>query len=106
MIRAYQQAPASFQRDVQLLVVGPFGWAGDEVWRMLTESGEDVRDLGYVPEADLAGLFHGGTALVYPSYYEVFGLPVAQAMATVTPVIASDRGCLPGIIGDAGLSVT
>jgi glycosyltransferase involved in cell wall biosynthesis len=105
LIRAYQQTPASFQSDVQLLVVGPFGWSGDEVRRMLTESGENVRYLGYVPEADLPGLFHAAAALVYPSYYEGFGLPVAQAMAAGTPVIASDRASLPEIVGDAGLCV-
>jgi glycosyltransferase involved in cell wall biosynthesis len=105
LIRAYQQLPAELQRNVQLLVVGPFGWAASEVLQTLTKLGENVRYLGYVPETDLPGLFHGAIALVYPSYYEGFGLPIAQAMAAGTPVIGSDRASLPEIIGDAGLCV-
>jgi alpha-1,3-rhamnosyl/mannosyltransferase len=105
LIRAYRQLPASIQRDVHLVLAGPFGWASEEVRNMLTRSGNTVRYLGYVPEPDLPGLFRGATMLVYPSYYEGFGLPVAQAMAAGIPVIASDRACLPEVVGDAGLCI-
>ena len=67
--------------------------------------GGGVRYLGYVPEGDLPGLYGGAAALVYPSYYEGFGLPAAQAMAAGVPVIASNRSCLPEVVGDAGLLV-
>jgi len=42
-------------------------------------------------------------ALVFPSEYEGFGAPVIEAMALGTPVICSDRACLPEVVGDAGL---
>jgi glycosyltransferase involved in cell wall biosynthesis len=42
-------------------------------------------------------------ALVFPSEYEGFGAPVIEAMALGTPVISSDRACLPEVVGDAGL---
>jgi glycosyltransferase involved in cell wall biosynthesis len=43
--------------------------------------------------------------LLYPSYYEGFGLPAAQAMAAGVPVIASDRSSLPEVVGNGGLLV-
>lgn len=72
---------------------------------MLNQSGPKVRYLGYVPEPDLPALVAGANTLVYPSFYEGFGLPVAQAMAAGTPVITSNRSCLPEIVGDGGLLV-
>jgi glycosyltransferase involved in cell wall biosynthesis len=105
IIRAYLQLPERLRRDLQLVVAGPFGWAGEEVRTMLLDSGKNIRYLGYVPETDLPGLLAGAVALVYPSYYEGFGLPVAQAMAAGVPVIGSDRSCLPEVIGDAGILV-
>ena len=103
LIRAYRRLPESVRRDAELVVAGPFGWAGEEVRGML--GGGGVRYLGYVPEGDLPGLYGGAAALAYPSYYEGFGLPAAQAMAAGVPVIASNRSCLPEVVGDAGLLV-
>jgi alpha-1,3-rhamnosyl/mannosyltransferase len=103
LIRAYRRLPESVRRDAELVVAGPFGWAGEEVRGML--GGEGVRYLGYVPEGDLPGLYGGAAALAYPSYYEGFGLPAAQAMAAGVPVIASNRSCLPEVVGEAGLLV-
>jgi glycosyltransferase involved in cell wall biosynthesis len=105
LVRAYRRLPEGLQRDIDLVLAGPFGWASEDVRTMLRDSGERVRYLGYVPEADLPGLIAGAVAMVYPSFYEGFGLPVAQAMATGIPVIGSDRSCLPEVIGDAGLLV-
>jgi glycosyltransferase involved in cell wall biosynthesis len=65
----------------------------------------DLRFLGRVPDADLAALYGGAAAFVYPSLYEGFGLPVLEAMASGTPVIASNRAGVPEAVGDAGLLV-
>ncbi len=64
-----------------------------------------VRWLGQVPAADLPALFAGASALVYPSLYEGFGFPPLEAMAVGTPVVASDRGSLPEVLGDAALMI-
>ena len=64
-----------------------------------------MRYLGYVPEDELPGLMAGASAFVYPSLYEGFGFPVAQAMAAGVPVITSYTSCLPEVAGDGGLLV-
>ena len=105
LIAAYRRLPQGLRRDVQLVVAGPFGWAAEEVRSMLADDADHIRYLGYVPEDDMPGLFFGASALVYPSYYEGFGLPVAQALAAGVPVIASNRTSLPEVVGGAGLLV-
>ena len=65
----------------------------------------DVRPLGYVSDADLAWLYAGATALVWPSFYEGFGLPPLECMACGTPVITSQAASLPEVVADAGLMV-
>ncbi len=64
-----------------------------------------VRELGYVPEDDLPGLYAGAAAFAMPSLYEGFGLPCLEAMACGTPVVASNRAALPETCGDAALLV-
>jgi glycosyltransferase involved in cell wall biosynthesis len=60
-----------------------------------------VRRLGYVSDEDLGHLYATATALVFPSWYEGFGLPVLEAMGLGCPVICSDRTSLPEVGGDA-----
>ena len=69
----------------------------------LSRDVKNVRFLGYVPEADLPGYYAGAMAFVIPSLDEGFGLPVLEAMACGTPVIAARTGALPEVVGKAGL---
>jgi len=62
-----------------------------------------VRYLGYVKDETLAGLYANATLFVLPSQDEGFGLPALEAMASGTPVIVSDGGALPEVVGDSGL---
>jgi glycosyltransferase involved in cell wall biosynthesis len=62
-----------------------------------------VRELGWIPNEDLVFAYNSAEALVLPSQYEGFGFPALEAMACGTPVIVSDAGSLPEIVGDAAL---
>jgi glycosyltransferase involved in cell wall biosynthesis len=61
-----------------------------------------VKHVGYVPDEDRERLFRGASALVLPSLDEGFGLPVLEAMSAGIPVLASNRGSLPEVVGSAG----
>ena len=98
IVRAMAYLPAS----VKLVCTG---WAG---WDQ--SSGQDADVLknrviltGYVSDRELACLYSGAQAFVYPSVYEGFGLPVLEAMACGCPVVCANRASLPEVAGDAAL---
>jgi len=66
---------------------------------------EALTVLGVVSDARLDALYRDATALVYPSLYEGFGLPVLEAMARGTAVVASRASSIPEVLGDAGVLV-
>lgn len=86
-----------------LVIVGQRGWLYDAFFAQLEES--PARDgvilPGYVPDEDLPALYGGALALVFPSVYEGFGLPVLEAMGCGVPVATSNTSSLPEIGGDA-----
>ncbi|MEA2347113.1 MAG: hypothetical protein QOG62_900 [Thermoleophilaceae bacterium] len=65
-----------------------------------------VVDLGYVAEDQIWGLYRDAEALVFPSSYEGFGMPVIEAMSVGCPVVCSDAGSLPEVVGDAAVTVS
>jgi len=64
-----------------------------------------VRHIGYVEPRDRRALYDGARLLVMPSFEEVFGIPVLEAMSAGVPVVAADRGSLPEVLGGAGVLV-
>jgi glycosyltransferase involved in cell wall biosynthesis len=97
--------------DVHLALVGDFKGGGffsnyESLYDRVQESAElrsRVHFSGYVPDEDLVALYSTALAVAMPSYSEGFGLPAIEAMACSSPVLASDRGSLPEVVGDAGL---
>jgi glycosyltransferase involved in cell wall biosynthesis len=81
-----------------LVLVGPPGW-GDTLNTDGLPPGA-VRTPGYLPEPDLARVVAGAAALVFPSWYEGFGLPALEALACGTPVVAADLPAVAEVLGD------
>jgi glycosyltransferase involved in cell wall biosynthesis len=90
---------------LSLVLAGVDRGAGEALCAVASEAGapEAVVPLGVVSEPVLHALYRCATALVYPSRYEGFGFPVLEAMASGTPVIASNAASIPEIVADAGL---
>jgi glycosyltransferase involved in cell wall biosynthesis len=87
----------------KLVFVGQRGWKEEPVFKAVDTLGlqEAVLFLGYVPHEVLVALYNLAEALVFPSLYEGFGLPVVEAMACGTPVITSRNGSLGEISGES-----
>lgn len=66
---------------------------------------DHVHCTGYIDRGALRNLYEGASVLVLPSFHEGFGLPAVEAMTIGVPVVVSDRGALPEVVGDAGLVV-
>lgn len=107
LLRAYAGLPASLRTRTQLVLAGD-----DPAYRPPLEElaaalgvGDRVRFPGHVPDIDLPGLYAGCAVFVLPSLDEGFGLPALEAMACRAPVVASHRGAIPEVVGDAALLV-
>jgi glycosyltransferase involved in cell wall biosynthesis len=99
LVRAFQHVRRD-RPDLVLAVAGadPPGGRGDPA-----VGGEGVRRLGFVSDEELARLYRGAEAVAYPSLYEGFGMPIVEAMACRTPVVASDHPSLDEASGDLAL---
>jgi len=90
-------------KDLKLVLVGRPGYKFGSIEEKIKEYGleNSVLVLGWVPQKDLAYLLNGAEAFVLPSFFEGFGLPILEAMACGTPVLASNRASIPEVAGGA-----
>jgi glycosyltransferase involved in cell wall biosynthesis len=72
------------------------GWLRKEIGN--NRAGENVRDLGLIPRSRLFALYKRSRALLFPSLYEGFGIPLVEAMAMGTPIIASNCASIPEVV--------
>lgn len=101
------KAMQALTTDIPIVMVGWHGW-GEKKWlESVRVSGlkNRVYMTGHVTDSELVAIYNGASALVYPSIYEGFGLPILEAMACGCPVICSRVASMPEAAGDAALLI-
>jgi alpha-1,3-rhamnosyl/mannosyltransferase len=101
LLRAFCDLPAPVRETCPLVLAGGWGWKSDPE-RELFENEARHRGafhLGYVADGDLPGLYAGSAALLYPSYYEGFGLPPVEMLACGGAVVASTAAAVREVVG-------
>lgn len=105
LLEAWRLLRRRLEDPPDLVVCGRFGWKDEGLRHKVAEARAEgwLHHPGYVPNEELAALFRHALLLAFPSYYEGFGLPVLEAFAAETPVVASDLPVLREVAGDAAL---
>ena len=107
LVNAYALLPASLQAEYHLVIVWTAPVLATSISKIIQDLGisQYVHFLFQVPNEDLVILYNEASLFVFPSLYEGFGLPVLEAMACGTPVVAANTSSIPEIAGDAALLV-
>jgi glycosyltransferase involved in cell wall biosynthesis len=92
---------------IKLIITGPKTRVRNDVFKLIKklEIEEDVIFTGFFPQEDMVFLYNLAKVLLFPSYYEGFGVPILEAFACGTPVIAANVGSLPEVAGNAAILV-
>lgn len=108
IVKAYYKLKKDKMKH-KLILAGGIGQKhkDKEIFKTVRQLGlqKEVIFTGYIPDGDLPSLYNAADLFVFPSIYEAFGLPPLEAMACGIPVITSDRGAFPEVVGDAGIMV-
>lgn len=107
LLLAFKMLKSKTDFPHKLVITGGKGWIYGKImdtWKRLNVK-KEVIFTGYIPTADLPGLYSLAQLFVYPSIYEGFGLPPLEAMACGTPVVVSNVSSLPEVVGDVGVMV-
>ena len=101
LLRAHAALPAAVRERHPLVLAGGRGWQSDDLENEAAARHRDgtVRRLGYCADADLAALYSAARALVFPTFYEGFGMPTIEMMACGGAVLASTAGAVAETVG-------
>jgi glycosyltransferase involved in cell wall biosynthesis len=105
LLKAYSIFKKRLHSGMKLVLAGRLAWKNDEFLQLLKtyKYKDDVVLTGYLKEHELASLFATAYALVYPSLFEGFGVPVIEAMKMKVPVLTSEKTSMQEIAGEAAL---
>jgi len=105
LVKAFELFKDKYEGNHQLVLAGKKGWKIEDLLVSIKNSPyqKDILLTGFVDLADLPVLYSMATLFVYPSLYEGFGLPILEAMACGTVVVASSASSLPEVGGEAAL---
>ncbi len=96
VIKAFKK----LNNNLELAIVGKYGWG-----EKLINKNPKIKILGYIPNQDLAPLYSGAKAFVYPSLYEGFGMPIVEAQACGCPVLTSNVSSMPEAAGKGAVLI-
>ncbi|HEV8241957.1 MAG TPA: glycosyltransferase family 1 protein [Thermoanaerobaculia bacterium] len=106
LVDAWQSLREEHADVPPLVLVGGYGWKSRGLYsRLEALAGEGVHLLGWLHDDELLRVLQAASCFVYPSLYEGFGLPAAEALACGVPTIVADTSSLPEVVGDAALLV-
>jgi len=106
LIEAYRQLPASLRDQYPLVIAGGSGWQSQSLELSLRGlPAHQVIRTGYVDQCDLPVLLAAATLMAYPSFYEGFGMPVLEAMASGVPVLTSQASAMSQLCAGAAVLV-
>lgn len=101
LLKAYCSLPNVDRDTCPLVLIGGWGWNFEPIQEFLESVGKhkNVVQPGFIPDDDLPALYNGARALVYPSWYEGFGLPMVEMMACGGAVVSSTADALVEVAG-------
>lgn len=103
LIKAYSTLSADLQQRFPLILAGASGWLSaelDNIIRGMQHRGV-LRHLGYVSQKDLPAVVAAASLNVYVSFYEGYGMPIAESMASGTPMLCSNSSSMPEVANNA-----
>jgi len=105
LLKAFSIFKKRLQSSMKLVIAGRLAWKNEEFLQLIQtyKYRSDVILTGYVPEEELPFLVGSAYALVYPSFFEGFGVPVAEAMKCGVPILTSEKTSMQEVAGKAGL---
>src|SRR5947209_9260263 len=107
LLEAYKRLRSVYHRDEKLVLAGSKGWLYDAIFEKVQrlDVASEVLFPGFVPDSEHSMWYHAASAFVYPSLYEGFGIPVAEALACGIPVVTSNVSSLPEAGADIALCI-
>jgi glycosyltransferase involved in cell wall biosynthesis len=106
LVEAYAQVRKQ-GLDISLVIVGKKDWQAEQLLEKIRELGleESVNFTGFVPFADLPLFYNAAEVFAFPSFFEGFGLPVIESMASGVPTITSFGSSLEEVAGQGALLI-
>lgn len=106
LLKAYDHLPQQIKPEYPLVLVGGKGWNDEEIIALIKDLSKKklkIIQTGYVSDAEKAALYQSASAVVQPSHYEGFGMPILEAMSYGKPVLCSDIAVFHEVGGNAPL---
>ena len=107
LLKAYEHFKSTFSQEHQLVIIGRKAWMNDELEKFYQQMKfkKEVVWIEQIERNDLLQVLQDAFALVYPSFFEGFGIPIIEAMSFGVPVIISNVSCMPEVAGNAAVLV-